>query len=119
MPMFGDRDMIQQAVANLLDNALKFAPSGSTIQLSAAVAAEGVSIVVADAGPGIPDSDRERATERFFRGEAARNTPGSGLGLALVQAVTNLHGGVLALADNHPGLRAVLRFPPVATKTAG
>ena len=119
MPMFGDRDMIQQAVANLLDNALKFAPSGSTIQLSAAVAAEGVSIVVADAGPGIPDSDRERATERFFRGEAARNTPGSGLGLALVQAVTNLHGGVLGLADNRPGLRAVLRFPPVATKTAG
>ncbi len=117
LPVFGDRDMIQQAVANLLDNALKFAPAGSRIQLSAAVGADGISIVVADAGPGIPEDDRERATERFFRGEAARHTPGSGLGLALVQAVANLHGGGLALEDNRPGLRAVLRFPP--SKAAG
>ena len=119
LPVLGDRDMIQQAVANLLDNALKFAPAGSRIQLSAAASKDGVSIMVADAGPGIPEADRERATERFFRGESARNTPGSGLGLALVQAVATLHGGVLALEDNHPGLRAVLHLPAAASKAAG
>jgi signal transduction histidine kinase len=64
--------------------------------------------VVADEGPGIPAPDRARATERFYRGESARSTPGSGLGLALVQAVANLHGGELRLEDAQPGLRAVL-----------
>jgi signal transduction histidine kinase len=119
LPVFGDRDMIQQAVANLLDNALKFSPPASVIRLSGARGPDGVSITVADAGPGIPDADRGRATERFFRGEAARNTPGSGLGLALVQAVAALHGGVLYLEDNDPGLRAILRLPAAATDGAG
>jgi signal transduction histidine kinase len=119
LPVFGDRDMIQQAVANLLDNALKFGPPGSAIRLSGQCGPDGVSIIVADAGPGIPDADRPRATERFFRGETARNTPGSGLGLALVQAVAALHGGVLYLEDNNPGLRAVLRLPAAAAKQAG
>ena len=64
--------------------------------------------MVADQGPGIPEADRARAAERFFRGESARSTPGSGLGLALVQAVAALHGGGLRLEDNAPGLRAVL-----------
>ncbi len=66
---------------------------------------------MADQGPGIPAEDRARATERFFRGEAARNTPGSGLGLALVQAVAQLHGGALRLEDADPGLRATLSLP--------
>lgn len=109
LPAYGDRDMIQQAVANLLDNALKFSPPGSTIRLEASSdPMNGVSILVADQGPGIPAEDRVRATERFFRGETARNTPGSGLGLALVQAVATLHGGVLRLGDNRPGLIATL-----------
>jgi hypothetical protein len=109
VPAFGDRDMVQQAVANLLDNALKFTPEGGAIRLSAAAApGGGVRIVVADQGPGIPEADRARATERFFRGESARHTPGSGLGLALVQAVATLHGGTLRLQDNHPGLCAEL-----------
>ena len=80
--------MIQQAVANLLDNAIKFSPPGTTrspIEVEAEPAS--VRIVVADHGPGIPEAERERATERFYRGEQARSTPGSGLGLALVQAV--------------------------------
>jgi signal transduction histidine kinase len=81
------------------------------IRLSAQGVAGAIEIVVADDGPGIPQQDRERATERFFRGEAARSTPGSGLGLALVQAVAMLHGGVLRLEDNAPGLRAVLHLP--------
>jgi signal transduction histidine kinase len=111
VPAYGDRDMIQQAVANLLDNALKFSPDGGEIRLAAASEpGHGPHIVVADGGPGIPEDDRDRATERFFRGEAARSTPGSGLGLALVQAVATLHGGHLILSDNAPGLRAELRL---------
>jgi signal transduction histidine kinase len=70
-----------------------------------------VEILVGDAGPGIPAAERDQAVERFFRGEQARSTPGSGLGLALVQAVAVLHGGSLALEDNAPGLRAILRLP--------
>jgi signal transduction histidine kinase len=108
LPVYADRDLIQQAVANLLDNAIKFSPPGSCVTLSAAVAERGVRIAVADQGPGIPEADRVRATERFFRGEQARSTPGSGLGLALVQAVATLHDGTLILEDAHPGLRAVL-----------
>ena len=73
--------------------------------------AAGVEIAVADQGPGIPEADRARAAERFFRGESARNTPGSGLGLALVQAVAQLHGGSLRLADAAPGLVAILSLP--------
>jgi signal transduction histidine kinase len=111
LPVFGDRDMIQQAVANLLDNAIKFSPPGGVIAVSAGVEAGMVRIEVADQGAGIPETDRERATERFFRGEQARSTPGSGLGLALVQAVAQLHGGELQLGDARPGLRAALVLP--------
>ncbi len=110
LPGFGDRDMIQQAVANLLDNAIKFSPPGGMIRVEATDGAD-LTIMVADRGPGIPEPDRKHATERFFRGEAARNTPGSGLGLALVQAVATLHGGELLLRDNDPGLCCVLRLP--------
>ena len=109
LPAYGDRDMIQQAVANLLDNALKFSPAGGTIRIAATIDPDqGTRITVADQGPGIPPADRARATQRFFRGESARSTPGSGLGLALVQAVATLHGGVLLLEDNNPGLSATL-----------
>ena len=109
--VFGDRELLQQAVANLVDNAVKFSPSGSTVHLSATSSPAGVEIAVADQGPGIPEVDRARAAERFFRGESARNTPGSGLGLALVQAVAQLHGGSLRMADAGPGLVAALWLP--------
>jgi signal transduction histidine kinase len=108
---FGDRELIQQAVANLVDNAVKFSPAGGTVILSVAASRAGVEITVADQGPGIPEVDRARATERFFRGESARNSPGSGLGLALVQAVAQLHGGSLHLVDAAPGLAATLMLP--------
>jgi signal transduction histidine kinase len=111
LPAFGDRELIQQAVANLVDNAVKFSPAGSAVRLSATQMPTGVEIAVADQGPGIPEADRARAAERFFRGESARNTPGSGLGLALVQAVAQLHGGGLRLADAAPGLIAILSLP--------
>ncbi len=118
LPIFGDRDMLQQAVANLLDNALKFSPPGSTIRLEAAVTGRLLEISVSDQGPGIPADDRPRAVERFFRGESARSTPGSGLGLSLVQAVAVLHGGTLRLEDNRPGLRAVMSLAALTAANA-
>jgi signal transduction histidine kinase len=108
---YGDRELIQQAVANLVDNAVKFSPPCSEVRLSATATPGWVEIAVADQGPGIPEADRARAAERFFRGESARNTPGSGLGLALVQAVAHLHSGSLRLADAAPGLVAILALP--------
>jgi len=111
LTILGDRDMLQQAVANLLDNAIKFSPPGGSIRLEAVLADRHVRLSVSDRGPGIPEADRARAAERFFRGEQARHTPGSGLGLALVQAVASLHEGSLLLADAAPGLRATLTLP--------
>ena len=113
LSILGDRDMLQQAVANLLDNAIKFSPDGGVIRLQAARVERQVRISVADEGPGIPEADRPRATERFFRGETARSTPGSGLGLALVQAVAMLHEGNLLLEDARPGLLATIAVPPM------
>jgi signal transduction histidine kinase len=110
LPAYGDKAMIQQTIANLLDNALKFSPKDSTVRLSALVSSKLV-ITVSDQGMGIPPEEREKATARFYRGESARSTPGSGLGLSLVLAVAQLHGGELRLEDNAPGLLAVLVLP--------
>lgn len=111
LPVLGDRELIQQAVANLLDNALKFSAPGTTISYTARFEDGMIEIAIADRGPGISDEDRDRATERFFRAESARSTSGSGLGLALVAAVAQLHNGTLRLTDNHPGLRAIISMP--------
>jgi hypothetical protein len=107
---YGDQALIQQAVANLVDNAVKFSPPGGAVRVTLTVG-NLIAIAVSDQGAGIPAEDRVRATDRFFRGETARNTPGSGLGLSLVLAVAHLHGGVLKLEDNTPGLRAILSLP--------
>jgi signal transduction histidine kinase len=111
LPIHGDRELLQQAVANLLDNAVKFSPPGQSVEVTARPTAAGTDITVTDHGPGIPAEDRDHVTERFFRGEKARSTPGAGMGLALVQAVAQLHGGTLALEDAAPGLRATLTVP--------
>jgi signal transduction histidine kinase len=108
LPAYGDRELVQQAVANLVDNAVKFSPPGNQVGIRGEARPSGVAIVVTDHGPGIPETDRGRAAERFFRGESARSTPGSGLGLALVQAVAQLHSGELRLGDARPGLEATL-----------
>ncbi|MCQ8242360.1 sensor histidine kinase [Rhizosaccharibacter radicis] len=108
----GDPQMIQQAVANLLDNALKFSHPGGVVTLRAEAGdADTVRLSVRDRGIGMAAHDLARASERFFRAESARNTPGSGLGLALVQAVAQLHNGRLELRDADPGLLAVLVLP--------
>ncbi len=110
----GDRQLLSQALANLVDNAIKYAPSNGVVMLRGARDDGQVELSVTDSGPGIPEMDRKRVVERFVRLEASRNSPGSGLGLSLVSAVAHLHKGELRLEDARPGLRAVLRLPVAA-----
>lgn len=121
-PIFirADRQLLGQAIANLIDNAIKYgAPdaadggNGAKPEIDVSARAKGsfAEIVVTDRGPGVPVSDRERVLDRFVRLEASRSEPGSGLGLSLVAAVARLHGGGLRLEDNEPGLKVVLALP--------
>jgi signal transduction histidine kinase len=132
--LHGNRELISQALANLVENALKDgqpAPALQPLSAEATGAEAGVStandiliearrdgeqvlLSVTDRGPGIPEADRERAVERFVRLEASRTQPGSGLGLSLASAVATLHGGALRFADAQPGLRATLALPALA-----
>ncbi len=107
----GNRSLISQALANLVDNAIKYTPSGGQVVVTALETPDGVELRVADTGPGIPPDERARVVERFVRLDASRNAPGTGLGLSLVAAVARLHEARLILQDNKPGLRAVMRFP--------
>jgi signal transduction histidine kinase len=109
-----NRELIGQAVANLVDNAIKYAAAARTpdpIRISVAQTPAGVEISVADRGPGIAAGDRQRALRRFVRLDDSRSKPGSGLGLSLVAAVARLHGGSVRLDDNDPGLKATLALP--------
>jgi len=106
----GNPNLLSQALANLVDNAIKYTPSGGSVTISVKQLSSGPVLSVADTGPGIPTEDRARAVERFVRLEASRNSPGSGLGLSLVAAVARLHEAKLELADNHPGLKASIAF---------
>lgn len=103
----GDRDLIFQMLVNLLDNALKYSPGGSTVLIEVHRSEDGdVHLLVADSGPGIPEADREAVFQRFVRLEPSRGEqPGAGLGLSLVKAVVKLHRGTVRLLDNEPGLR--------------
>jgi signal transduction histidine kinase len=105
----GDPFLLAQAIGNLVDNAIKYAPTDSQVAVRVGLDAEGdVEVAVGDSGPGIPDTEKQHATERFFRGDSSRGTAGVGLGLSVVASVAKLHGGVLALKDNNPGLLASL-----------
>ncbi|ACK49171.1 integral membrane sensor signal transduction histidine kinase [Methylocella silvestris BL2] len=121
----GSRELVGQAIANLVDNALKYgaepaetgaadSPAQKNIELLARRAGAVVEIVVGDHGPGIPPADRERVLDRFVRLENSRSRPGSGLGLSLAAAVARLHNGTLRLEDNAPGLRVVIALPAAA-----
>ena len=111
----GSRELVGQAVTNLLDNAIKYGltEAGGTVVLKgrAEKAAGRVELLVCDGGKGIAPDDRERAVRRFERLDESRTEPGSGLGLSLVDAIMRQHGGALRLEDNGPGLCAVLSFP--------
>jgi signal transduction histidine kinase len=122
----GNRELVSQALANLVDNAIKYAapaekPGSGTvngaragIRVTAGAEADRIVLTVSDHGPGIPTADRSRVTDRFVRLERSRSLPGSGLGLSLVSAVARLHGGELRLEDNAPGLRARITLPRAA-----
>jgi signal transduction histidine kinase len=107
----GSRDLLAQAVGNLLDNAIKYTPTGGTIDLQVRPSHDTVEVIVADSGPGIPDAEKAHVLERFVRLEGSRHTPGNGLGLSLAKAVAGLHGAELVLGDNRPGLIVTLRLP--------
>ncbi len=102
------RELISQALGNLIENALKYAQGGTRITLSAETAPNGIAFCVADDGPGIPEERRAEAQKKFGRLDPARNIAGSGLGLSLVEAVAKLHGGTIVLEDNAPGLKITL-----------
>jgi len=105
----GDPVLIAQALSNLIDNALKFAPENGLIEVTIRRRSDGLAeIAVTDNGPGILDSEKAKVVERFYRGDASRGTPGVGLGLSLAQAVAKLHGSALELSNRDPGLRAVI-----------
>jgi signal transduction histidine kinase len=133
-PVRGNRELVSQALANLIDNAIKYAApdgkvngvannaaNGAPAEIVVAAGNEGerIALSVADHGPGIPAADRGRVVERFVRLEQSRSAPGSGLGLSLASAVARLHGGELKLEDNHPGLRSVIALPRAGPLVTG
>jgi signal transduction histidine kinase len=119
VPLRGNRELISQALANLVDNAIKYTEprneqlNGAPAQIVVRALGEGdrILLTVSDSGPGIPEADRGRVVERFVRLEQSRSKLGSGLGLSLASAVARLHGGELTLADNQPGLKSVIALP--------
>ena len=109
-----NRELLAQAIINLIDNAIKYAGSDdkkTELSLSMEQTDKDIRVMVCDNGPGIPADDRERATERFVRLEDSRTQAGFGIGLSLAKAVMKLHGGNLVLEDAEPGLKAILVFP--------
>jgi signal transduction histidine kinase len=138
-PVRGNRELVSQALANLIDNAIKYAApngkadtvangaanngsaNGAPAEIIVAAGNEGerIALSVADHGPGIPEADRGRVVERFVRLEQSRSAPGSGLGLSLASAVARLHGGELKLEDNRPGLRSIIALPRAGPAVTG
>jgi signal transduction histidine kinase len=114
----GDPVLLAQALSNLIDNALKYAPVNGSIEVAVLKRSDGTAQVsVSDNGPGIADSEKSKVVERFYRGDASRGTPGVGLGLSLAQAVAKLHGSALELSDRNPGLRVAITLPLDASST--
>ncbi|MYM91802.1 HAMP domain-containing protein, partial [Rugamonas sp. FT82W] len=108
----GDRNLLASAVASLLDNAIKYAGPGHAVRVRAGVFRGGLaSIAVQDDGPGIPEAERSKVTQRFYRLDDSRHLPGNGLGLAIVSATALAHGGELVLEDGAPGLVARILLP--------
>ena len=115
----GQRQLLSQLLANLLENALKYVPAGCTVLVDVHAEHSGTVLIVADTGPGIAAGNRERALQPFVRLHDTRiDSTGSGLGLSLVAAIARLHGARLDLEDNHPGLRVIFRFPDWAPSSS-
>jgi len=107
----GDRDLLGQVIANLIENSLRHVQSGGDILVAVTNTPQGVMLSVADTGPGIPQAERENVLRRLYRLESSRSTPGNGLGLSMIAAISDLHGVKLTLSDNTPGLIVALQFP--------
>ncbi len=107
----GDRDLLFQALANIIENAIKYTPRDGQITVSLTHRANEAVITIADNGPGIPVEEREKVFRRFYRLDRSRTTAGNGLGLSMVSAVVIMHGGEIQLMENDPGLRTVMRLP--------
>lgn len=105
----GDKELLTQMIANLIDNALRHAPKGVQVEVAGERTPGGVRLSVADDGPGVDPRELKLIFEQFYRADAARCTPGSGLGLNLVAAVADLHGLECSASDNHRGLRVTLK----------
>jgi signal transduction histidine kinase len=110
LTVWGDRELLMQMIANVIENALKHSPKGASISLVASESAGTIAVAVNDSGPGIPSEQRARVFQRFYRLERSRSTLGNGLGLSLVEAVAALHQIGIELTDNAPGLRVTMRF---------
>ena len=110
--VLGDRDLLFQAVTNLLDNAIKYTQQGGNVDLKVVQAGQLAEIVVSDNGPGIPDTEYDKVVQRFYRLDQSRNTSGNGLGLSLVEAVVKMHNATLMFSDNKPGLKVTIQFKP-------
>lgn len=110
--VIGDRRLLAQALANLIDNAIKYTPAGGEVRVGAYVRDGRPALIVQDNGPGVPDSERERIFDRFVRLEADRGKPGNGLGLSLVRAVATMHGARIDAEDARPGLKIAISLPP-------
>ncbi len=119
VPVHGDRELLTQLLANLIENALGHTPRGTTVDVSLTSEHSGICLAVRDDGPGIPPAEREHVLQRFYRLDASRSTPGSGLGLSLVAAIARLHEADVVLADNHPGLAVSVSFTASPTVLHG
>jgi len=113
-PVIGDRDLLLEAIGNVVDNAIKFAPAGSAVVLSLDDFSPGTRLRVSDQGLGIPTHERERVLQRFYRAESSRTVEGSGLGLSLVSAVVALHGFGMRIGDANPGCMVEIVCPAVS-----
>lgn len=111
LPMFGHRQLLAQAISNLVENAIRYGSSGGEIRIGVGHHNRQIAIEVADRGPGIPLDRRDEARSRFGRLDSSRSDEGAGLGLALAEAIAHLHDGELVLGDNMPGLLTTLELP--------
>lgn len=109
--MTGDRELLTQLVVNLVENAINHSSESTQIELSVLESTIETALVVSDTGPGIDPAIREKVLQRFFRAEESRNSPGNGLGLALVKAIAEIHGAKIKIDSNDPGTKFSVTFP--------
>jgi len=113
--VFGDRGLLTQMLSNLVENAIKHCPAGTSVEISGRATSSAIILRVSDSGPGMSEPDRERIFQRFFRGEKSRSSPGNGLGLALVKAIADMHDTSMSVSDNEPGTAFEFKFPSSMT----